>query len=135
LSLAHGAEQVDDAVGIVGLAARLSRGFEPELLVGMYRPQAAELGTLPQDLRRLSLDRGNRLQRGTFPLGCRTHRACDLVTGSESELADEPLADVNVALGGQIARFAPAEKAAPPACDLENAEHQVVAVATERLMR
>ena len=37
--------------------------------------------------------------------------AVDLVAGAELVLADDPLADVDVAVGGQVSRLAPPEKA------------------------
>ena len=54
--------------------------------------------------------------------------------GAKAMLANEPLADVDVAVGGEISSLAAPEEAAAPTGNLENAEHQAAA-ATERLIR
>ena len=134
LALAEGGEDVDDAVGVVGLPLPHEAELEQELLVGMDRAQPVEVGASAHFGGRPAVHGGHPLEARAPALAAGARLALDLVAGAELVLADEALAHVDVAAGGDVARLATPEESAAPPDELENSEHQAVS-ATERLIR
>ena len=110
LPLAERAEQVDDAVGEIGLSLAGEAALEPDLLVGMDGAEAGELGPAAHLLGGAAVDGGDLFERRATSLAAAAGVALDLVAGAKLVLPDDPLADVNVAIGGEVARLAAAEE-------------------------
>ena len=119
---------------MVGLPLTGAAALEAELLVGMNGAEPAELGAGAEVLRRPAVDGGDLGERRAAAFAAGTGLAVHLVAGAEAVVADDLLADVDVAVGGQVARLATPEEARAPPGDLQDAEHQAPA-ATERLIR
>ncbi len=95
--------------------------------------EAGELGTGADLIGGVAVDGAHPFQGGAAPLASRSGVSVDLVADPEPELANHPLADMDVPVGGEVARLAAPEEARAPSGDLEDAEHQ--AAATVRLIR
>src|SRR5262249_53941027 len=123
LALAERAENVDDAIGEVGLALANQSVFQAELFVGMDRTEAGGIRTAAESRGWTAKPADDPLERRTaaFPTGPTV--ALDLVAGTKLVLANEPLAHVDVAPVGEIAGLAAPEEPVA-AHQLENARHQ-----------
>src|SRR3954452_16611911 len=122
LALAQGAEQIDDAVGVIVLAVAAA-ALEPKLLVRVYGAEPAELRAASNRLERLSLHGGDGFQGRSSALAATSDRPLDLVPNSETVLADEAFGHVNIAVGREVARVPAPQEATSSAREVEDAEH------------
>ena len=121
LSLAEGAKQVDHTVGVVRLAPHRASTLEAEQLVGVYRREAVEVGAPPRLLGIPAVDYGQVDERRALPvLGPLADLAPELVTRAQSELLDDPAADVDVVVAGEVTRLAAPDETGSAPEDLED---------------
>ena len=98
--------------------------LQAELLVGMDGGEAGELGAARSCSGGRPMMAVTRSSVGPRPLPPGRVSPSISSPARRLVLADDPLADVDVAVGGQVAGLAAPEEAGAPPGDLEDAEHQ-----------
>jgi hypothetical protein len=88
--------------------------------------EAAVVWTLADRLGRPPADGCDAFERRSAALAGTPDDARDLIAGAQSVLADDPLADMYVTLGREIARLPPPKKSGPAAGYVEDTQRLVI---------
>ena len=123
LTLAHGTEEVDDAVGHVRLARVEPAALQLELFAGVHGAQTVEVRSAGRAVGGQSVDQIQEAQRGTLSVARPPpDDTRQLVAGAESESVDEAGPDVDVVLPGHVPVGGAANEAGAAGEHLEDAE-------------